>query len=108
MSVNEFEISDSELCPNGKRKRRELFNVSRKSLVLRTPRINIIDLDDTTQALGKEQLILNSSLSDKLSQYCLTVTRFTCIIATRTFLITTTVTLVGAFTISSDSRHIGG
>ncbi|EJW88018.1 hypothetical protein WUBG_01069, partial [Wuchereria bancrofti] len=90
-------------CANSKRRRRDLSNISRESLVLRTPKINIIDLDDDTQGVGSEQLILNPSLSGKSLRYCLTVTQFACIIASATFLITTTVTLVGASIISSNS-----
>ncbi|KAL3995311.1 Zona pellucida-like domain family protein [Acanthocheilonema viteae] len=93
-------------CANGRRKRRDLFNVSRESLILRTPTINIIDLDDTIQGLESEQLILNPSLSDKPLRYCLTVTRFACFIASTTFLITTAVTFVGVSIISSNSHHI--
>ncbi|CAG9533031.1 unnamed protein product [Cercopithifilaria johnstoni] len=93
-------------CSNRKRKRRDLFNVSQESLFLRTPRINIIDLDDTIQGLESEQLILNPSLSDKPLQYCLTVTRFACFIASTTFLITTTMTIIGASIINSKSHHI--
>nr|CDP95543.1 BMA-CUTL-9 [Brugia malayi] len=94
---------DPPKCANNKRRRRELSNISRESLILRTPRINIIDLDDDDQGVGSEQIILNPSLSGKSLRYCLTVTQFACIIASATFLITTTATLVGASIINSSS-----
>uniref|UniRef100_A0A0R3RGH0 G_PROTEIN_RECEP_F1_2 domain-containing protein n=1 Tax=Elaeophora elaphi TaxID=1147741 RepID=A0A0R3RGH0_9BILA len=93
-------------CANSKRKRRDLFNVSQESFVLLTPKINIIDLDDTAQGLEVEQLILNPSLSSKPLQYCLTVTRFACFIAGTTFLITTAITFIGASIINSNPQHI--
>ncbi|KAM3718773.1 Cuticlin-1 [Dirofilaria immitis] len=77
-------------CINSRRKLRQLPNVNRENLILRTSRINVIDLDDSAQGLGLEQRILNPSLSDKSLQYCLTITRFVCIVASATFLITIT------------------
>ncbi|VDM91774.1 unnamed protein product, partial [Onchocerca ochengi] len=87
-------------CTNDKRKRRESLNVNSENLILRTSRIKVIDLDDSTQGLESEQLIFNSSLSDKSLRYCLTTTQFACIIASTTFLITITLTIVGASIIS--------
>uniref|UniRef100_A0A915PX41 ZP domain-containing protein n=1 Tax=Setaria digitata TaxID=48799 RepID=A0A915PX41_9BILA len=93
-------------CAYGLRKRRELFNVSKRSLVLRTPTIKITDLDDAIQELAPEQFILDPPLSSKSSRYCLTITRFAFIIASTTFLVTTTAILLGAFIISSNSQQI--
>ncbi|VDK73595.1 unnamed protein product [Litomosoides sigmodontis] len=103
---HDCELITPPKCTSDKRKRRNLLNTSRESLILQTLTMNIVDLDYVTPGLESDPLILNPSLHSKPLQYCLTVTRFACFIASATFLITTTATLIGAFIISFNSHHI--
>ncbi|VDN02893.1 unnamed protein product [Thelazia callipaeda] len=89
-------------CVDSRRRRREVFNSSTQELVLRTPKINIIDLGDAIHAKSPAKQSSSEFLNSQ--NYCMTITEFACAISIATFVVTTAAAIIGASAISNTPR----